>query len=125
MNARQVQYFGSIEIADAGNRPLIEQGHFDGPTTRGELRLEVTGRKRQCIGAKLAATELSRELSFTEQPHRAQPAAVPIPNMRNWSFRKVEPKAQVILRRRIGHEHQPRHPGLEDQTVAAVNLQNN
>src|SRR5437868_8158845 len=118
MNARQVQYLRGIEIADAGNRALIQQSDLDRSAALSQSQRQVIGGQRQCVRTKLAVTELGRELSFAEQSHRAQPAAVPVPDVPNWSIRQVEPKAQVLLRRWIGYQHQPSHSRLEDQAIA-------
>ncbi len=69
---------------------------------------------------RAAAAELLGELAFGEQAHRTQAAAVPVPDMRDRPASQIQPKPQVILSGRIGDEHQARHSRLEDQSVAAI-----
>ena len=43
--------------------------------------------------------------------------------MRNRPAGQIEPKTQMLLRRRIGDQHQSGHPRLKNQPLAAVQLQ--
>lgn len=123
MHAGQVKNFRCIQIANAGDGSLIEQGHFDFPPAFAQPLAKRIRRKGERVGAEFSVAELLCELSFREQTNGTQSAPVPVPNVGNWTIRKVQSEAQVLPRRRIGDKDQSRHAWLKYQPITPFDSQ--
>ena len=112
VDAAAVQDLARVQVADAGDQLLVEHGDLDLATGAGEpvdplIRGDVQG-----IGAELVG-QGRVHLAGSVQPDGAEPAAVPEKQFGPVIERPADP--QVRLVRRIGHEHQPGHAGLDDE----------
>ncbi len=122
MDAAQVQDFRGVEIADPRQRPLIEKRHFDGPLAQSHPLLHFRCGDIQSIRTNPSSRKLLSKLIDRKQPHASQPPPVPVPNRLERPLFQIQPKPQMLLRRRIRHQHQPRHPRLKDQRILALQI---
>ena len=123
VDAGQVQNLRGIQVADSRYSTLVQQRHLDSAPAFMQPLPQVIPRHVQRIGSNSPLAELRTELLLAEQPHGAQPAAIPIPDVRNGAAGQIEAKAKMLLRRWIGNQHQSRHPRLEDEPIVAVQPQ--
>lgn len=77
MDPGGVQDFSRIEITDAGNGPLIEQGDFDFASALAKLFLKLGCGNGKCVGSKFFRTQFYGKLFGCEKLHRTQAAAIP------------------------------------------------
>jgi hypothetical protein len=120
MDPGGVQDFSRVEIADARNGTLVEQGDFDFAPAPAKLLLKLSCGDGECVGTKFFRTQFYGKLFVCEQLHRAQAPAIPeeeslgaFPSL--VAFSEMQAETQVLFVGRIGQQQQPGHTGLEDE----------
>jgi hypothetical protein len=117
-----VEDLGGVDVADAGHGPLVEQRHLHGPPRPAQPFGQFVGRHPEPVGTELGAAAGPLQAAGIEQPDRAQAALVPEqePPGGRAAARQRELEPHVLRRRRIGDEHQPRHPRLDDEPPGRI-----
>jgi hypothetical protein len=122
VNAGNVQDFGRIEVADAGDGALVEQGDFYGAAARVQAIAKRMGRDVEGIGADFVGVECRGELFWGKQANTSEAATVPVEQLTDLCARERGAETQVLLCWRIGDEHKARHARLEDDGIAGIEM---
>lgn len=122
VEARAMENFCRVDIADAGHGPLIEERDLDRPAGAGQSPAEVVTRDDQTVGAESRLAAGAIEPAGIDQPERAKPALIPkyegvLSSLAGMSH--VHHQPHVISRRWRHNEHEPRHPRLDHQPSLA------
>ncbi len=117
-----IENLGSVDVADAGHGPLIEQRNLDRPAGVGEGASKVVARNDQAVGSESRPAAGPVEPVGIDQPERAKPALIPkherLPSSLA-GLSHVHHESHVIGRRRRHDEHEPCHPWLDHQPSLA------
>jgi hypothetical protein len=120
VDSGSMENLSGVKVSNSGDRPLIEERDLDRPTAAAEPLGKLFGSDRQSIGAERRFIISLRKLITGKQPHRPEAAAVPIEQFLRRAAVQHDPQPQMLARRRLGQEHQPCHPRLEDDCRCAI-----
>lgn len=81
-NARPVQAFADVNVAESGDHALIEQGHFDRPAFAGESRIQRHGVEAvsQRIGSQMGEQFVIIQFFGLDQGHEPEAAGIAKPD---------------------------------------------
>jgi hypothetical protein len=120
VNAREVEDFRRIKVADAGDGPLVEQGDLHRSLRTAEPLAVEFGGHHERVGAEGIEAERLLELAFAQQADVAEAAAIPVDELLRSAAAELEPDAGVKRIERFVEEQESRHPWFEDDRVAPV-----
>jgi hypothetical protein len=123
VDAGLMENLRSIQVTDPGNRLLIQEGNLDGSATSLQSITHFAWLQCQGVGPHTMWTKLFVKFFRREQPHVAQSASIPIPNVADVA-RKIEPKSQMFRAGRVGQQDKPSHARLEYNPIATVQEEN-
>ena len=115
------QDLAGVQVADPGHQSLVEHRHLDRPPRPLAQPTPVGGHQRQGIGAQTRWPKPVSQLLGCQQPDRSQPATVPeievIDEIGRVTGLQTPVISQVTTVRRIGDQHQARHPRLDHKRI--------
>ena len=119
-----VEDLGGVDIADAGDDLLIEEGDLDGATTCAEPLVELVCRDLQGVGTQTVRAEYGCQPLGREKMKRAQAPHAPEEKRGTVGAREFENGSDVFPVRRFGEEHAAGHARFENHRIARVEIDN-
>ena len=121
-NARPVQALADVNVAEPGNHPLIEQGHFDRPALAGERRIQRHGVEAvsQRIGSQMGEQFVIIQFFGLDQGHEPEAAGIAKPD-----GARIQLEIHVVMRPRrrqavAENGHPSRHAQVYDQCPPVI-----
>ena len=119
IDACREENFRGVDVADARHRVLIEQGDLHRAAGVAQTFVKLVASDDEPVGAEPVGPAGGSEATLVKQAYRSQPS--PIPEQEPRMPSRLEPDLHPHMgeRRRIGHQHEARHPRLDHQPLAA------
>ena len=121
-NARPVQALADVNVAEPGDHPLIEQGHFDRPAFAGESRIQRHGIEAvsQRIGSQMGEQLVIIQFFGLDQGHEPEAARIAKPD-----GARIQLEIHVVVRPRrrqavAENGHPSRHAQVYDERPAVI-----
>jgi len=123
MNPGQMKDFGSIQVSDPRQSPLVQQSNFDFSAAGPQLSLQYLGSYNQRVRTDAVRTQNLFQSFLGKQANGTEAASVPIPDVANLS-RETHVPTQVQLVGRFPEQHEARHARFHDDGVARSQANN-
>ena len=116
IDSRGEQHLAGVQIADPRDGFLIEQRRLDRAAAAGQTRAKIGDGDRQRVGSQRAVVIAFGQLLIGIEANRTEPATVPVVD--DAAVVEFDLKSEMLGRRRIGQQHEPRHPRFQNDRLA-------